>query len=109
MKAQKALSSISANRDLWIAQYRQEIFEHDMISSLAGAREEGIKQGIQQGLAEGRAEGLEEGTRRGKAEGRAEGRAEQALATARMLKQAGIDAELIAKSTGLSLEEIAAL
>ena len=101
MKAQKALSSISANRDLWIAQYRQEIFEHDMISSLAGAREEGIKQG----LAEGRAEGLEEGTRRGKAEGRAE----QALATARMLKQAGIDAELIAKSTGLSLEEIAAL
>lgn len=33
MQAQKSLSSISADRDLWIAQYRQEIFERDMRSS----------------------------------------------------------------------------
>ena len=39
MNAQKSLSSISANRDLWIAQYHQELHERDRISGLSAARE----------------------------------------------------------------------
>ena len=50
---------------------------------------------------EGRAEGL--------AEARAEGRAEERLSNARNLKQLGVASEIIAKATGLSLEEIAGL
>ena len=34
MQAQKSLSNISANRDLWIAQYRQELLERDRRSGL---------------------------------------------------------------------------
>ena len=46
MVAQKSLSSISTDRDLWIAQYRQEIFERDRISGLAAARREGLADGV---------------------------------------------------------------
>ena len=45
MNAQKSLSSISANRSLWIAQYRQEIFERDRISGLSAAQRKGEKEG----------------------------------------------------------------
>ena len=38
MNAQKSLSSISANRDLWIAQYHQELHERDRFSGLEAAR-----------------------------------------------------------------------
>ena len=41
MNAQKSLSAISGDRDLWIAQYREEIFERDRISGLTAARREG--------------------------------------------------------------------
>ena len=45
MQAQKSLSSISNNRDLWIAQYRQDVYETDRISGLHAARQEGQKDG----------------------------------------------------------------
>ena len=45
MQAQKSLSSISANRDLWIAQYHQELHERDRISGLSAARREGLAEG----------------------------------------------------------------
>lgn len=45
MQAQKSLSSISANRDLWMAQYRQELAERDRFSGLQAARKE-VKKGI---------------------------------------------------------------
>lgn len=45
----------------------------------------------------------------GRAEGLAEGRAEEKKALARKFKEAGVSIELIAQSTGLSMEEIAAL
>ena len=48
-----------------------------------------------------RAEGL--------AEGRAEGRAEERLANARRMKTDGMPAELIAKYTGLTLEDVNSL
>ena len=41
--------------------------------------------------------------------GLAEGRAEEKKALARKFKEAGVSIELIAQSTGLSMEEIAAL
>lgn len=45
MQAQKSLSSISANRDLWIAQYRQEIAERDKRSSISAALKKGRMEG----------------------------------------------------------------
>ncbi len=39
MQAQKSLSSISKNRGLWIAQFRQDVYETDRISSLHAAGE----------------------------------------------------------------------
>ena len=81
MQAKKSLSSISANQDLWIAQYRQEIFERDQRSSISAAKREG--------RMEGRMEGIRD--------------------TARILKQTGVDFAIIEKSTGLSIEEISKL
>lgn len=34
MQAQKTLSSISANRDLWLEEYRYEVYERDRQSSI---------------------------------------------------------------------------
>ena len=45
MNAQKSLSSISANRDLWIAQYHQELHERDRISGLEAAHNNGVRDG----------------------------------------------------------------
>ncbi len=60
MQAQKSLSSISSDRDLWIAQYRQEIYERDRFSDREGlrkeAREEGLAEGIKQGKELGKTE-----------------------------------------------------
>ena len=81
MQAQKSLSAISANRDLWMAQYRQELAERDRFSGLEASRKEGLK--------EGRTEGLKESAR-------------NALAMGLPLAQ-------IAKITGLSEEEIGKL
>ncbi len=41
MQAQKSLSSISANHDLWMSQYRRELAERDRFSGLEAARREG--------------------------------------------------------------------
>lgn len=61
-------------------------YQHDMYYS----REEG--------RAEGRAEGI--------VEGKAEGKAEANSQTARNLKDLGVSVDVIAKATGLSVEEI---
>ena len=55
-----------------------------------------------EGKEEGRAEGLMEG----RAEGRAEGEHGKALSVARQMKADGMPAEVIAKYTGLAVEEI---
>lgn len=44
MEAKKSLSSISGDRSNWIAQYRQEIFERDIISGKEASRLEGMAQ-----------------------------------------------------------------
>ena len=55
---------------------------------------------------EGREEGRQEGRQEGREEGLKEGREEERLIIARNLKSAGMSDELIAKATGVSLEEI---
>ncbi len=50
MQTRKSLSAISADRELWIAQYRQEIFERDRISGLAAAKEAAAFAEIDEGL-----------------------------------------------------------
>ena len=70
-------------------------YEHDMTTDrdirnqIAFSREEGLAEGLEKGRAEGKAEGL------------AEGKAEVAKA----LEHLGIDADIIRKATGLSIED----
>ena len=85
MQAKKSLSNISKNKELWIAQWKQESFERDIRSSLNAAMQQGIAQGIQQGIAQGK------------------------IATARAMLADGISVVQIAKWTGLTPEEIANL
>ena len=59
------------------------------------------KKGLAEGLAEGKAEGL--------AEGEAKGRAEEKKENARRMKADGMAADLIAKYTGLTVDEIESL
>ena len=80
---------------------------------IAAEREYAVRTGREEGREEGHAAGLEEGHAAGLEEGHAagleEGRAEANLKTARTLKQAGADIELISQCTGLSAEEVEAL
>ena len=74
------------------------------------AKEEGREEGRQEGREEGREEGLKEGLKKGHQEGHQEGlkegREEERLIIVRNLKSAGMSDELIAKATGVSIEEI---
>ncbi|MBQ3800473.1 MAG: PD-(D/E)XK nuclease family transposase [Treponema sp.] len=58
MKAQKSLSSISASRDLWIAQYRRELAERDHLSALEAVRRKGLDEGRKEGRKEGHKDGI---------------------------------------------------
>ena len=89
-----------------------------MKTQLEKGRAEGRAEGIEEGLEKGRAEGLEkgrtEGIAIGKAEGKAEGIAigeergklEATLANARALKDNGIPLDVIARSLGLTNEQM---
>ena len=90
MNAQKSLSLISANRNLWIAQYHQELHERDRISGLNAAHQRGLDEGRKEGHKEGHKEGLADGVRM----------------TARNLLALGMSDEIIVKATGLSEDEI---
>ena len=60
MNAKQSLSSISADRDLWVEQFRQEMFERDYRSGLSAAENRGLERGHKQGLVEGMVKGREE-------------------------------------------------
>ena len=76
---------------------------------MAKGRAEGMAKGRAEGMAKGRAEGRSEGIAQGRSEGIAQGIAEANLETARKLKALGLDFEVIAKGTGLTVEEISKL
>ena len=86
MQAQKSLSSISADRDLWMAQYRLELFERDRFSSLAAVQKKSLKEGFEKGREEGRIAMQKENAR-------------NALAMELPLVQ-------VSRITGLSVEEL---
>ena len=63
------------------------------------------KTSLEEGLAKGRAEGREEGREEGLEEGRADAKQQIAI----NLLQLGTPCEIVAKATGLSLEEVTKL
>ena len=83
----------------------KEGMEKGLAEGMEKGMEKGMKKGMEKGMAEGRAEGLVEG----QAKGRAEGERNKQIEIARKMKQAGMDAETIARLTGLALDEIGAL
>ena len=68
-----------------------------------------LNKGRAEGLKQGRAEGIEQGRAEGRAEGFAEGEANERIKNAINLKANGVPSELIAKSLGISIEEIEGL
>jgi len=84
-------------------EYQESVKDYwDYYSTMKTAHKKGKAEGLAEGEAKGRAEGLAEG----EAKGRAEGRAEEKKENARKMKADGMDINLIAKYTGLAVEEI---
>ncbi len=73
----------------------------DTHNQIEYAKETGLEEGLAKGRVIGRAEGLEEG--------RSKGREERNLEVAINLLQLGTPCEIVAKATGLSLEEVTKL
>ena len=73
----------------------------DTHNQIEYAKETGLEEGLAKGRVIGRAEGLEEGL--------AKGREERNLEVAINLLQLGTPCEIVAKATGLSLEEVTKL
>ena len=86
MNAKQSLSSISANQELWLEQFRQEMFERDMRSGLSAAKSEGI--------AIGEARGEKRGEERAK------------LEAARNMLLENDSAEKVARCLNLSLKKV---
>ena len=95
MKEITSLSNLSA--DQMIAYHRSMMEDYAYYDT--------INTTFKKGEAKGHKEGREEGI----AEGEVKGRKEQAIEMARKLKEEGFDSAIIAKCSGLSLEEIEAL
>ena len=87
----------------------KEGMEKGMAEGMEKGMAEGMEKGMAEGRAEGRAEGLAEGLAEGQAKGRAEGERNKQIEIACKMKQAGMDAETIARLTGLVTDEIDAL
>ena len=73
----------------------------DTHNQIEYAKETGLEEGLAKGRVIGRAEGLEEGL--------SKGREERNLAIAINFFQLGTSCEIVAKATGLSLEEVTKL
>ena len=91
MKEIASLSNLSA--DQMIAYHRSMMEDYAYYDT--------INTTFKKGEAKGRKEGREEGI--------AEGRAENAIEMAHKLKREGVDPVIIAKCSGLSIEEVEAL
>ena len=85
--------------------YVSRIYEEDMQDRVENAMREGREKGMQEGREKGMREGREEGIKEGKKEGKKEAKLEDA----QNFKRLGVPADIIAKATGLSAEEIAKL
>ena len=78
----------------------------------AGMRK-GFQKGREEGLSEGLRQGMESGLKKGREEGRKEGllegQSKERINIAKSMKAMNMTADIIAKATGLSESEIAAL
>ena len=81
----------------------------DTHNQIEYAKETGLEEGLAKGLAKGRVIGRAEGLEEGLAKGREEGREDAKQQIAINLLQLGTSCEIVAKATGLSLEEVAKL
>ena len=85
----------------------------DMVSTakmqISSSRKEGFRRGHKEGLEAGMKEGMEKGLEKGMKEGKKEGIREERIKNARGMKAEGIADEVIARVTGLTPEEMAAL
>ena len=93
MEAQKSLSSVSTDMDLWWAEYRQEIYERDRISSIEAATKKGLAKGYEEGLSKGITEGISKGMKDGISKGRSEGIKEKAISLAKKYMSMGHSAK----------------
>ena len=88
----------------------QEDKERDNAAKIACAIDEGVKLGLKQGKAEGLKQGKAEGLKQGKAEGLKQGKAEGLKQgkeeMARNMLKEGLEVNLIAKISGLTIDEI---
>ena len=83
-----------------------DVMKTQLLEAEIAGRKKGMEEGLAKGLAEGRTKGHAEGLAEGHAEGLAEGQQQEKIETARKMKADGMPAELIAKYTGLRLEEV---
>ena len=74
----------------------------DTHNQIEYAKKTGLEEGLVKGLEKGRAEGLEEGLEKGLEKGREERNLEVAINFLKL----GTPSEVVAKATGLSLEEV---
>jgi len=85
----------------------------DTHNQIEYAKEISLEEGLAKGRVIGRAEGLEEGLAKGREEGReeglAKGREERNTEVAINLLQLETPCEIVAKATGLSVEEVTKL
>jgi predicted transposase/invertase (TIGR01784 family) len=93
-------SSLKLYRDL------KGVIDTAFIDGRSEGKIEGLEEGRQEGLEEGRQEGLEEGRLEGLEEGRLEGLQEGKYNMAKLLKDNGVQIQLIIQTTGLTREEI---
>lgn len=88
----------------------RELMKDEIEKDVNAAKKIAIKEGREQGIAEGRAKGIAEGRAEGIAEGRAkgiaEGRTEGEANIIRIMNKNGLSPELIATSTGKSIEDV---
>ena len=81
----------------------------DTHNQIEYAKEIGHAEGLEEGLAKGRVIGRAEGLAEGHEEGLEEGREDAKQQIAINLLQLGTPCEIVAKATGLSLEEVTKL
>jgi predicted transposase/invertase (TIGR01784 family) len=93
-------ASLKLYRDL------KGVIDTAFIDGRSEGKIEGLEEGRQEGLEEGRQEGLEEGRLEGLEEGRLEGLQEGKYNMAKLLKDNGVQIQLIIQTTGLTREEI---
>ncbi|MDE5612153.1 MAG: Rpn family recombination-promoting nuclease/putative transposase [Odoribacter sp.] len=109
-EARERLKLDELSKDELKAYYRHldnvVILRDNINTERAEGRLEGRAEGRMEGREEGRAEGRAEGLVEGRVEGRAEGRAEEKRELARGFKAVGTPVEVIARVTGLAVEEI---